>query len=164
MPFWYLEFEAYKVDGSFYVKEIAILKNDRTECWNYYISHHDISVPTSYEFRRQASQLQLAWSFGDYRFDDAIVQIKTKIGNDIVIFCTRNSEYDTEKYTFLKNFLPQLIEQFYEVGFEMVNCINDKCDVNHGFCARQRMHELRYYDYNKHNSDLFSTHSQWFGT
>ena len=63
-PFWYLDFEAYKVYGSFYVKEIAILKNDRTQCWIYYISHHGITVPTSYEFQRQASQLQFAWSFG----------------------------------------------------------------------------------------------------
>ena len=84
-PFWYLDFEAYKVYGSFYVKEIAILKNDKTECLTYYISHHGFSVPTSYEFQRQASQLQLAWSFGEYRFDDAIQQIKSKIGNDFVI-------------------------------------------------------------------------------
>src|SRR3977135_3560809 len=110
-PFWYLDFEACKVYGSFYVKEIAILKNDRTQCWTYYISHHGITVPTSYEFQRQASKLQLAWSFGEYRFDDATEQIKSKIERDIAIFSTRNSTYDTEKYTFLKNFLPQLTEQ-----------------------------------------------------
>ena len=147
MTFWYLAFEACKVCGYFSVKEIAILKNDRTECRTYHISHYNIKEPSSYEFLRQASQLQLAWSFGDYQFDDAIEQIKTKIGNGIAIFRTRNSEYDTEKYTFLKNFLPQLAAQHYEVGFEMVNCINDKCDVGHNFCARQRVHELRYYDY-----------------
>ena len=53
----------------------------------------------------------------------------------------------TQKSTRFEIFLPQLTEQPYEVGFEMVNCINDKCDINHGFCARQRVHELRYYDY-----------------
>jgi len=145
--FWYLDFEGYQVDGTFYVKEISILKNDRTQCWTYYITQQDIAAPTSFEFLRHAAQLKLEWCFGDYRLEEAINAIKEVVGDESVYFCTRNSTYDTDKYEFFKNFLPQLTEQHYEVGYNMVNCINDKCDVDHNFCARQRVHELRFYDY-----------------
>jgi hypothetical protein len=145
--FWYLDFETYIVDSIFYVKEIAILRNDRTQCYTYYISHHGTSRPTSYEYNRQESQLLLPWSFGDTTFDEAILDIKLKICNDIVIFSTAN-DYDIKKFKFMKSYLPQLFEQPLEMGYLLINCANEKCDENHGFCARRRVHEIRYYDYN----------------
>lgn len=149
--FWYIDFEAYKVNDTFYVKEIAILKNDRTECWTYHISHHGTTLPTSPDFRQQQSQLLLAWSYGEYNsFDQVIDLLKAKIGNNIVIFSSANNN-DTAKYKFLKNFIPHLTEQPYEFGFEMINCKSEKCDVTHGNCARQRVYELRYCDYHNIN-------------
>src|SRR5271156_5844867 len=64
--FWYLDFEGYQVYGTFYVKEISILKNDRTQCWTYHITQQYIEAPTSFEFLRHAAQLKLEWCFGDY--------------------------------------------------------------------------------------------------
>ena len=145
-PFWYLDFEAYQIYNSFYVKEIAILKSDKTHCYTYYISHPFINVPRTYEFKRQQSQ-QLDWSFGEHSFDRVIAEIKSKIGSDKVIFGTRLNSYDNAKFLYLKGYLPQLLDQPYEVGYQMTNCIADKCGINHNFCARQRVHEHRYYDF-----------------
>src|SRR5271156_1209246 len=75
-PFWYLDFEGYQVYGTFYVKDISILKNDRTHRWTYHITQQDIAAPTSYEFLRHASQLKLKWCFGDYRLRRQSMQSK----------------------------------------------------------------------------------------
>ena len=62
LTYWHLEFEAYKLDGNVFVKEIAILKGNRTQCWTYYINQHAVPLPTSPEYLWQKSLLGFAWS------------------------------------------------------------------------------------------------------
>jgi len=67
LTYWYLELEAYKLDGNLFVKEIAILKGDRSQCWTYHIHQHTFPLPTTQEYQHQQSALQLAWSYGEQR-------------------------------------------------------------------------------------------------
>ena len=76
LTYWYLEAQAHKLDGNFFVKEIAILKGDRTQCFTYYIHHHSLPLPTSQEYQDQKSKLRLAWTYGEHTFEEAIALIK----------------------------------------------------------------------------------------
>ena len=62
-----------------------------------------------------------------------------------------------EKFCFLKDYIPNLIEMHTSPSFEtMNNCLSSVCDVLHGkYCARRKVHELRYIDYNRisHHAD-----------
>jgi len=147
LTYWYLEFEAYKLDDNVYVKEIAILKGDRTQCYTYHINLHAIPVPatTSEKYKWQKSQLALSWSFGEYTFDEAVAKIKERIGEGDLIFIS-----DAYSRMYLEQYFPKVTYQPCEIEFEMNHCPNENCDVRHGDqCARRRVHEMRYADYNE---------------
>ena len=142
LTYWYLEAEAYKFDANFFVKEIAILKGDRTQCWTYYINQHAVPLPTSPEYLWQKASLGLAWSYGEHTFDQAIALIKEKVAAEDLIFVS-----DPHTSHFLKQFLPKITYQPCEIGFEMIHCPSENCDVKHGDqCARRKVHEIRYSD------------------
>ena len=142
LTYWYLEFEAYKLDGNVFVKEIAILKGNRTQCWTYYINQHAVPLPTSPEYLWQKSLLGLAWSYGDHTFEEAIALIKEKVAEEDLVFVS-----DPHASHFLKQYLPKITYQPCEIGFEMIHCPSENCDVRHGDqCARRKVHEIRYAD------------------
>lgn|ERR1700721_15037 len=142
LTYWYLEAQAYKLDGNFFVKEIAILKGDRTQCFTYYIHHHSLPLPTSQEYQDQKSKLGLAWTYGEHTFEEAIALIKEKVAEEDLVFIS-----DITASYYLKQFLPKLTYQPCELGFDMIYCPSENCDVKHGDrCARRKVHELRYWD------------------
>jgi hypothetical protein len=145
LTYWYLEVEAYKLDGNFFAKEICILKGDRTECINLYINQHAVPVPTTEEYQNQKSTLQLAWTYGEHTFEEAISIIKEKVSQEDLVFVS-----DPIAFRFLRQYLPKLTYQPCEIGFEMIHCPSENCDVRHGNqCARRRAHEIRYSDNNE---------------
>ena len=142
LTYWYLELEAYNVEGNVFVKEIAILKGDRTQCYTYFINQHSVPVPTSEEYKNQKSLLGLAWSYGQYTFDEAIAAIKEKVAEDDLVFVS-----DPHSSYYIKQYLPKITYQLCEIGFKMVNCPSENCDVKHGNqCAGRKVHEIRYAD------------------
>jgi len=145
LTYWYLELEAYKLDGNLFVKEIAILKGDRSQCWTYHIHQHALPLPTSEEYQHQQSALQLAWSYGEHTFEEAIAIIKEKVADEDLVFVS-----DPHSSYFLKEYLPKITYQPCEIGFEMIHCPSETCDVRHGDqCARRKVHEIRYADFHE---------------
>lgn len=144
--FWYIDFEAVKFNNSYYVKEIAILQNNRTQCYNYHIRQPEMIKSYSLEFEEQMHRIQIGWTYGDYSFDDAVKDIKIKLNGNIAF--TSNSE----KCTFLKKYISQVTSQTNETPFITQHCLSDICDIRHAYhCARRKVHEMRFYDYNKDN-------------
>jgi hypothetical protein len=142
LTYWYLEAEAHILDGSVFVKEIAILKGDRTQCWTFHVNQHAFPLPTSEEYSMQKSQLGLAWSYGDYTIEDAVAIIKEKTAEDDLIFVS-----DPQISLFLKQYFPKITYQACEIGFQMKHCPSENCDIRHGDqCARRKVHEIRYAD------------------
>ena len=142
LTFWYLECEAYQLDGNYFVKEIALLKGDRTQCWTYYINQHSVPLPTCEEYNPQKATLRLAWSFGEHTVDEAMALIKEKVADDDLIFVS-----DSIAFQFLEKYLKVTYQQC-EVGFEMTHCPSENCDLQHGNqCARRKVHEIRYADH-----------------
>ena len=145
LTYWYLEYEAYKLDGNVFVKEIALLKGNRTQCWTYYINQHAVPLPTAPEYLWQKSALGLAWSYGDHLFEEVITLIKEKVDEGDLVFVS-----DPHASHFLKQYLPKITYQPCEIGFEMIHCPSENCDVRHGDqCARRKVHEIRYADYHE---------------
>jgi hypothetical protein len=144
LTFWYLECEAYQLDGNYFVKEIALLKGDRTQCWTYYINQHAFPLPSCAEYNLQKASLRLAWSYGEHTFDEAIVLINEKVINDDFIFVSNH-----DAFQFFEPYL-KVTYQPCEVGFEMNHCPSENCDLNHGNqCARRKVHEIRYADHHE---------------
>lgn len=142
LTFWYLECEAYQLDGCYFPKEIALLNGDRSQCWTYYINLHAHPLPTSIQYHSQKASLQLAWSYGEHTIDEAIVLIKEKVADADFVFVS-----DHAAFLFFETYLSVTYQQC-ELGFEMTHCPSENCDLNHGSkCARRKVHELRYYDH-----------------
>lgn len=142
LTYWYLEAEGYYLDQNFFVKEIALLKGDRTQCWTYYINQHANATPTSAEYISQRNSLGITWSYGEQTLDEVMAIIKEKIGETDLIFV---SEPITSLH--LKQYLPKITFQPCEIGFQMIHCPSENCDLRHGNqCARRRVHEIRYAD------------------
>lgn len=144
-PIWYLDFEGYHFDNTFFVKEIAILNSDTLECFNYFVQnprkipHLPNTAATNYQYKKH----NLRWTFGDYHFWEAIGDIMSKIKNDAVF------AKGPEKVKFLQTWLPQIEDMTWiNTPFKnLYNCITDVCDVKHGLtCARRKVNELRYID------------------
>jgi hypothetical protein len=142
LTYWYLEAEAYKLNGDVFIKEIAILKGDRTQCYTFHVNQHAFSLPTSEEYTWQKSKLGLSWSYGNHTLDEAIALIKEKTVEEDLIFVS-----DPEISLFLKQYFPKITYQPCEIGFQMIHCPSENCDVRHGDqCARRKVHEIRYAD------------------
>jgi hypothetical protein len=152
---WYVDFEAYQIDGHYYVKEIAII--DR-HCYNYFIKNprHLPYLPNNSTTYFQFTRHELPWNFGNVTFVEAIHDIRQKVKFD-TIYCK-----GTEKTKFLKAWLPQTIEIDWIPAFnELNNCIHETCDYEHGNnCARRKVHEMQYADKQYHDSinKLMSLH------
>ena len=144
MVHWYIDFEAFQFNNTFYIKEICILKHDRTICLNYYVKNpQDIPyLPFSKTIQYQMQRHQLSWNFGHLTFDNTIQQIRAHVGGCIVYIKGH------EKFCFLKEHIPNLYKIDAFPSFKsMNNCASDVCDVRHGTnCARRKVHELRFID------------------
>jgi hypothetical protein len=148
---WYIDFEGYRLDNKYIVKEISILNKDTLECYNYFVkSPRRIPLPPNtqtiqYQFKRH----NLRWKFGDYSFLQAISHIILKVKRDTVW------AKGTEKVKFLQTWLPHIEEMSWlTTSFKkLCNCASEVCEIRHGFnCARRKVHELRYIDLQTHES------------
>jgi len=150
LTYWYLELEGYNFGNDLFVKEIALLKGDRSQCYHYYVNQHAVAQPVNDDdegIRNQKTELGLSWSFGEHTFHEAIALIKSKINDGDLIFVS-----DPQSSLYLKQYLPKITYQPCEYGFEMKNCPSEDCDIKHGNgtkCARRKVHEIRYADFHE---------------
>ena len=143
--FWFCEFECYQVMSlNMYVKEIAILSHDAKDCYNYHICY-PYSVATNVQDKNteefQYRRHRLPWGLGDFTFNDAINDIKKKVGFNDDIFVK-----GLEKSLFIKQYLSNIkcMDEHPSIH-KLNNCLNEVCDIPHSFyCARRKVHELHY--------------------
>jgi len=118
---------------------------------NYYIKNpKDIyNLPISNAIQHQLQGHRLSWKFGDIIFEEAMQQIQENVATCEVYIKGR------EKCCFLKEYIPNLIEMPTSPSIETMNsCLSDVCDTLHGkYCAKRKVHELRYIDYNRQCSN-----------
>lgn len=142
--FWYLDFEGYCFERyNVFIKEIAILSNDGTKCYNYHIYH-----PTPTDLNRKFSNVAcyqyhrhfLPWEFGKYDLLEALTDIKEKIGSDDIFIKGEG------KCEYLKQFFPNMKCLPENPSIYMLNnCLNETCNFKHGkYCARRKVFELYY--------------------
>ena len=133
--------EGYQFDNKFVAKEIAIVNDDASQCFHYFIKNPQKmpdrpNTPTCYhQFKRH----NLEWTFGDYNFSAAISDIRKHIKNEKVF------AKGVEKTKFLQKWLPQLEDTVWiSTSFKKLNnCFSELCKVKHGIqCARRKVHEL----------------------
>jgi len=142
---WFLDFVSYhSKECGFIIKEIAILHSDGERCFNFFITGPK-TFPSSLQSQTvnyQYNMHMLKWEFGDYEFNEAIIDIARKLGNDIVYL------KGDEKRDFIKRIFPRptFVELQNIPSFRELNsCIHERCKVRHGnHCARRKVFELRY--------------------
>ena len=143
---WFLDFIGYNCPGyRFIVKEIAIIdRDDEDRCYNYFITGPK-AYPIWYSqtIHHQYKWHNLRWEFGDYEFNEAMMDIARKMGEDTVYI------KGTEKYDFMRRRLPRPkfveLEDIPAVCY-LNSCTQERCNVKHGdHCARRRVYELRHY-------------------
>ena len=148
MVHWYIDNEAYQFDATFHVKKICILKNDCSQCFNYFVKNPDDlpHLPSTDTVRHQMRRHKLSWIFGDVTFASVLKQIIQKLGPTAPPVYIKGFE----KFTFLRPHITNLRQMPESPSFDsMNNCMCEMCDAKHGkYCARRKVHELRYYDYN----------------
>ena len=145
---WFLDFEAYQTQDKVIIKEICILRGE--ECYNYFIigpkSH---TIEDSKTLQYQYNMHRLKWLFGDYTFNEAMIDIALKLKSDNVYI------KGDEKLKFINRILPSVnfIELENIPAFKNLNnCFHERCNVRHGnHCARRKAYELRYYMVNRDN-------------
>ena len=141
---WFLHFEGYQFPGGvFVIKEIAILNSDGDRCYNYFITGPKAIRPYSQTFQYQYGMHKLRWEFGDYEFNEAMMDIARKLRSDTVFIKGR------EKFEYIWRMFPR--PKFVEVenvpSFKYLNnYVHERCEVRHGnHCARQKVYELRHF-------------------
>ena len=145
---WFLDYEAYQMLCKVIIKEICILRDGK--CYNYFITGpKSLSIEDSKTFQYQYNMHRLKWLFGDYRFNEAMMDIALKLKSDAVYI------KGNEKFQFLTNIFtsPNFIELEHIPAFKYLNnCFQKRCGVRHGnHCARRKVYELRHYMLNLHN-------------
>ena len=97
----FLDFEGYHFPGvSFVIKEIAILNSfDADKCYNNFITGpRSVSV---YDYKTLDYQYQmhkLRWEFGDYEFNEAMMDIARKLRSDTVFIKGNESSSSYVKF------------------------------------------------------------------
>ena len=146
MP-WFLDFVGYQ-DQEFIIKEIAILHNGGDRCYNYFITGPRKQLDSSTIFH-QYQMHKLRWDWGDYEFNEVMMDIARKLREDTVYIKGK------EKFEFMKRILPR--PNFVELegipSFkELNNCVFERCEVRHGnHCARRKVYELKHFSDNSPN-------------
>ena len=140
---WFLNFEGYQFpEGSFVIKEIAILNSDGGRCYNYFITSqrhilYYIAKPFSISI-----ECITRWEFGDYELNEAMMDITRKLRSDTVYVKGR------EKFEYLRNLFPRpmFVELEDVPAFKNLNnCVHERCQIRHGnHCARRKVYELRH--------------------
>ena len=148
MKHWFLDYEAYQMHDKVIIKEICILRDG--ECYNYFITGpKSFSMEDSKTFRYQYNMHRLKWLFGDYTFNEAMMDIALKLKSDDV-FVKGN-----EKFKFLSSIFPlaNFIELEHIPAFKYLNnYFQERCGIRHGnHCARRKVYELRHYMINSDN-------------
>jgi len=143
---WYIDFEGYHFDNKFIVKEIAIVKKDSLQCYNYFVMNpcNIPHAPNTQTIHFQYKRHNLRWEFGDFKFCDVIEDIISKVKSSDAVYGK-----GAAKVAFLKKWLPQIQEMTWiNTPFKkLYNCISEVCEIRHGFnCARRKAHELQYID------------------
>jgi len=139
-PYWYIDFEGYQFNDTFYIKEIAILSSDVSQCYNYFV--HSPKFLHSATTRHQYHQHNLRWDFGEHSFHDVINGINKKVGNDMLFI------KGEQKMKFLEQWLPNITDATWLPSFKNMNqCLHEVCDMKHGkMCARRKVFEMLYHD------------------
>ena len=141
---WFLDYVGYSCkDSGFIIKEIAIVTLDGERCYNYFITGpHAYPINHCQTINYQYKMHNLMWDFGDYEFNEAMMDIARKLCNDKVYV------KGYEKQKLISSLFPSItcvelndIPRFNELN----NCIHERCEVKHGnHCARRKAYEIRH--------------------
>ena len=143
---WIVDFEAYLVDGKFWIKEIAILpltndnNFDNDTIYNLFVKSRGLARTSIPNYGWYMQHHNIRPNFCDYFFDEAIAFIQWKIGNGKMYVKGR------EKCNFLREYFN--VEELPEnlCSFKNMDGFADKCcDVKHSkfCCARRKVFFLR---------------------
>jgi hypothetical protein len=141
---WFLDFEGYHFSNiGFVIKEIAILSVDGDRCYNYFIKGpKSVSIDHCLTYNYQFDRHNLRWEWGDYEFEEAMMDISQKLRHDTVYI------KGNEKYKFISSMFPSptFVELKHIPAFKYLNnCMSERCEIRHGNnCARRKVHELRH--------------------
>ena len=141
---WFIDFEDFHFPNiGFIIKEIAILSGDGDRCYNYFIKGPtSVSIDHCKTYNYQFDRHMLRWEFGDYEFEEAMMDIASKLKYDIVYI------KGNEKFKFISSMFPcpNFIELEHISAFKYLNnCMSERCEVKHGNnCARRKVYELRH--------------------
>ena len=81
----FLDFEGCQFPGGgFVIKEIAILSSDGDRYFNYFITGPKGYKAIQPNFQFQYGMHKLRWEFGDYEFNEALMDIARKLRCDTV--------------------------------------------------------------------------------
>lgn len=142
--YWFLDFEAYKFEEDFIIKEICILSSDGLQCFNYHVSSpktYPCLIKYIKTFDYQLKRHKLSWNSGECKFEDVMKEIVEKISD-------KNTYVKgLEKQRFLEKYLWYVHDLVMLPSFKDMNkCISTWCDVSHGKnCAKRKVHELKCY-------------------
>src|SRR5271154_2840065 len=148
---WFLDFEGFHLpEHGFIIKEIAILNKDNKDlCYNYFIkgpkslNFSDLDRTIQFQYQRH----QLRYDFGDYEFNEAMMDIARKLKCDTVYI------KGNEKYKFISNMFlsPKFVDLENVPAFKYLNnCDHERCSVKHGnCCARRKVYELHHFIINQ---------------
>lgn len=141
---WFLDFVGYNChERGFIIKEIAMVTLDGERCYNYFITGpKEFPLLQHKTINYQYHMHNLRWEFGDYEFNEAMMDIARKLRSDTVYL------KGYEKHKLISEMFPSVkcidladLPRFCDLN----NCISERCEVKHGnHCARRKACELRH--------------------
>ena len=99
--------------------------------------HFDPNNPTmQFQFNRH----HLEWNSGEHTFDDVMRFISRKTKTSYIFV------KGLAKQRFLERYLPHVVDLEMLPSFKQLNSCMSECCERHGkYCARRKVHELKYY-------------------
>ena len=136
---WFLDMEAYQLNGKYWPKEIAILNHEGTICHNFHIwaPRQSKNLAKGLTAQHQFNRHNLRWEFGEWRLADVKTLIRLTIGQQPVGIKGEEKCRLFEQWGLNVHGLDELPSLK-----TLNNYPNEHCEILHGTCARQKCHEL----------------------
>lgn len=140
---WIIDMEAFQINGRWFPKEIAILNPETLKC-DCFIVKCDVPYKSLRPEYKSTINFQFArhgiyWDYGKY----TLIEVK-----EIIISMVHSDEVfvkGDEKARFFETWFP-LVQQINAPALKNLNKYeNEKCNMNHGHCARRKCFELAPY-------------------
>ena len=136
---WFLDMEAYQLNGKYWPKEIAIVNRDSSICHNFHIwaprrlKNLAKGLTAQYQYKRH----NLRWEFGEWKLSDVKTLIRLTIARQPVGIKGEEKCRYFEQWGLNVHSLDEL------PSLKTLNIYpNEHCEIRHGTCARQKCYEI----------------------